>query len=190
MSISVAKWCEPVETFFCVRQLPPVCFTLCKLLGCGSTGKIPAFLRSFCKRLTHWKLTRRVSSDWGHCLKTLGRQVPKLRRGQDIVYLIFFLSLSLNIYILYLDQGKNVLYFVSVNINIYVYISTQFSWLPLLDNAWEIWVSVSWSQTETGRHQTNGSRMWGQELGDGGARHLSPSTCPHSWVQVLHYLLF
>ena len=23
-SISVAKWCEPVETFFWVRQLPPV----------------------------------------------------------------------------------------------------------------------------------------------------------------------
>ena len=136
-----------------------------------STGKIPAFLRRFCKRLTHWKLTRRVSSDWG-------------RRGSD-----HFLRHSdhswCEVWTLFLwfFSVMYIFFYLFISEHLYFFIYTQFIWIPLPGQCLR---NLSVCESESDRVTPD---KWVQDVGTG-AGGQTLVTFNLSWLLSLNHRVF
>ena len=138
-----------------------------------STGKIPAFLRRFCKRLTHWKLTIRVSSDWGrrgsdHFLRHSDHSWGEVRT----LFLWFFSDMYIFFY-LFIYEHFYIYIRTYTDISDSIYINIFYWTMPEKSEC--LWVRVRQRQGDT-RQMGPGCG----ELGSWGADtcHLQPVLTP------------
>ena len=174
MSISVAKWCEPVETFFVFTNYHRSASLCANYSDADEHRKNSGVFAIILQTFNSLKINEE-SLVW---LREKGLAIF-LRHSDRFqswgeVRTFFVLSFSFPFFSEY---------FIPVNMNIYIYIYLlsfhEYLYWTMPEKSECLLVGVRQRQGDTRQMGPGcGDRSWGP----GG--HLSPSTCPHSWVRL------